>query len=65
MRAELRAIHAFEAALAARGLPPWTDADFAAFWAYEAAAVARAARRAREKHPNVGRGLSGPPPPVR
>lgn len=41
MRAELRALHAFEAALAARGLPPWTDADFAAFWAFEAAGLAR------------------------
>ena len=39
---------------ARRGPPPWTDADFAAFWAYEAAAVARAAR-AREKL--VGHGL--------
>ena len=40
MRSELRQIHIFEKRVRRLGAPLWTEADYAAFWAAEDAAMA-------------------------
>ena len=47
MRGELVTMHRFEAVLRACGFPPWTRAEYEAFWQWEAEAASRQRDAAR------------------